>query len=256
MAAAEATSAGGWPHDSWARHYEAVMERTFGSLYDRLTSSALAEIDARIDKGSSVIDFGAGCGRLALPLARRGLQVTAVEPSPAMFEELRHRAELLAGQDPEASARLTLVHTSMQGYGGDHTHDLALCVFTVIAYMLDHHTLDSALRAAGGALRPGGLLLIDVPNEEVFESMEHDTGDIIREVSIEPLEGPLYRYRESTLIRTADGPTRYEDAFTLRRWTVDEIRDALARVGFEPGDDVEARFRGLGACYLLWRRGR
>lgn len=256
MAAAEATSPRDWPHDSWARHYEAVMELTFGPLYDRLTSCALAEIDKRLTQGSSVIDFGAGCGRLALPLARRGLEVTAVEPSPAMFEELRRGTASLAKEDPETAARLTLVNESMQAYSGDNEHDLALCVFTVVAYMLDDLTLDSALRAAADALAPAGLLLIDVPNEEVFESLDHDTGDIIRTVSIEPLEGPLYRYEESTVIRTAEGRARYEDAFTLRRWTEDEIRNSLTKAGFEPAGDVEAGFRGLGARYLLWRRRR
>lgn len=59
------------PHDSWAAHYEAVMELTFQELYARLTSSALDEVRARLRPPASIVDFGAGCGRLSIPLGLR-----------------------------------------------------------------------------------------------------------------------------------------------------------------------------------------
>src|SRR3990170_2608676 len=41
---------------------------------------------------SSVLDVGAGCGTLAVPLARRVERVTALDPSVEMLRELRRRA--------------------------------------------------------------------------------------------------------------------------------------------------------------------
>jgi len=41
-----------------------------------------------IPDGSRILDIGAGPGPLAVPLAERGCQVTAVEPSPVMREAL------------------------------------------------------------------------------------------------------------------------------------------------------------------------
>lgn len=43
----------------------------------------------RVDAESTVIDVGGGAGRFALPLAKRCREVTVVEPSEAMVEQLR-----------------------------------------------------------------------------------------------------------------------------------------------------------------------
>jgi len=59
--------------------------------------------------GAAVADLGAGTGHLALPLARRGLRVSAVEPARAMLEALARRAaeEGLRVQAVHGSAELT-----------------------------------------------------------------------------------------------------------------------------------------------------
>ena len=76
------------PHDSWAAHYEAVMELTFQELYARLTSSALDEVRARLRPPASIVDFGAGCGRLSIPLipGHRGRALSVEALSGAGFE--------------------------------------------------------------------------------------------------------------------------------------------------------------------------
>ncbi|MEN9579046.1 MAG: hypothetical protein RJA70_2055 [Pseudomonadota bacterium] len=53
--------------------------------------AALAE-----NAGARVGDIGAGVGHLALPLALRGLLVTAVEPASLMLQRLRERAAVAA----------------------------------------------------------------------------------------------------------------------------------------------------------------
>jgi 2-polyprenyl-3-methyl-5-hydroxy-6-metoxy-1,4-benzoquinol methylase len=45
-----------------------------------------------VTPATTLLDVGAGAGRLALPLALRCKQVTVVEPSPSMGETLHHLA--------------------------------------------------------------------------------------------------------------------------------------------------------------------
>ncbi|HSR25862.1 MAG TPA: methyltransferase domain-containing protein, partial [Candidatus Eisenbacteria bacterium] len=49
----------------------------------------LDAIGPRLDACETALDVGAGCGALAVPLARRLRAVTALEPSPAMADGLR-----------------------------------------------------------------------------------------------------------------------------------------------------------------------
>lgn len=200
------------------------------------------------------MDFGAGCGRLTFPLARAGYRLTAVEPSAGMTACLEDGRRSLAATDPDGASRIRTVIAPMEEYAEGGRHDLALCVFTVISYLVDRETLTAAFRSAFEALVPGGTFLLDVPDLSLFESFEVDSADMIRDVTIEPVGPDLYDYRESTVLRDGPRTVRFEDRFTMRHWPVAEVRGALREVGFGAEEDVSDRFPDLGARYLLFRR--
>jgi ubiquinone/menaquinone biosynthesis C-methylase UbiE len=65
------------------------------AVYDARPAYPPALVDdvAALAPGPRVADLGAGVGHLALPLARRGFDLIAVEPALAMLERLRAQAE-------------------------------------------------------------------------------------------------------------------------------------------------------------------
>jgi hypothetical protein len=96
------------------RWYRRAVER--GDYAGRV----LEAIGAELDECRTALDVGAGCGALAIPLARRLRHVTALEPSPAMARGARQWA---------ADAGLANV-TVVQAAWGEvpiEPHDLVLC---------------------------------------------------------------------------------------------------------------------------------
>ncbi|QGN32592.1 class I SAM-dependent methyltransferase [Microlunatus sp. Gsoil 973] len=92
--------------DDWvAERYELLWPE----LFDPLVLNPAVNFLADLAGTSPVLEFGVGTGRLAVPLAERGLQVAGIELSPAMAARIGERA---AGRDIEvvigdfATARL------------------------------------------------------------------------------------------------------------------------------------------------------
>ena len=81
--------------------------------------------------------------------------------------------------------------------------DLALCVFTVLLYLLDEAALGASFQTAAAALRPGGRLLLDIPSRQIFHSYNRTAPDFVREVRVIPETEVLFRYEET--IRVLDG---------------------------------------------------
>lgn len=243
------------PHEGWARHYDRVLARTFGQSYEDFTAQTLEEIRRRVAPPARIADFGAGTGRLAIPLAREGYRVTAVDPSRAMLAQLARNAARFADDDsPEL--HIERVATRVEAYDGRREHDLALCVFTVLGYLLDEEALTGAARSMAAAVRPSGLLMIDVPGREVFEGFDIEGEDVIRCVEIEPEDegADVFRYRERAALRSGDVQEAYEDTFMVRYWPREGVVAALEAQGFGVEEDLSAAFAPWGADYLILRR--
>lgn len=231
------------PHATWAEVYDRVYELGFGELYARLTETTLAVIAARVPPPARVVDLGAGTGRVALPLAARGYAVTAVEPCAEMLAVLAGRP----GGEGVAQVRAT-----MADFRAGAPFDLALCLFTVVAYIVEEVELDRSFAAVAAALRPGGRLLLDLPTVAVFAGFRHTRDGLDRTVTITG-QG-RYRYQEDTRVVVDGRVLRYTDDFPLRHWPRAETLARLAAQGLVLEEDLSGSFPGSGAALLLLRR--
>ena len=80
------------PHDNWGTYYDFVYEQNFGSFYDNLTTETLNVINQILPKGT-ILDFGAGTGRISFPLTEKGYSVIAVEKSSGMVNSFKRKSK-------------------------------------------------------------------------------------------------------------------------------------------------------------------
>ena len=126
-----------------------VHARGFGQHADRC-APGLLDLLAPV-RGGLVLEVGCGAGALTRHLLAAGHQVIATDASAAMVELAR------AALGPEVDVRrLALPDDPLPAA------DAIVSVGHVISYLPDAAAVDRALVAMAGALRPGGVLAIDI----------------------------------------------------------------------------------------------
>jgi SAM-dependent methyltransferase len=102
-------------------------------------------------EGDPIVEWGAGTGRLAVPLAEAGFDVTGVEVSERMVERGRDRSEAVEW-----------VQGDMRSAKVAKRYALAICAFNSFLCLLNVDDTLAFLRNAREHLEPGGLLGIEV----------------------------------------------------------------------------------------------
>ena len=140
--------------------------------------------------GGSILELGAGTGRLAVPLAAAGHEVTAVDIEPAMFDRARRRAW---EDGPAVVARLKLVEADMLDLEpiGEPVHRLAFIGLNTLFLLADRDAQQRAFRTMARHLAPGGLAVVDVWLPDADDLARFDGRLILEYVRTDPETGNL-----------------------------------------------------------------
>lgn len=154
--------------DPWATRVEAFVDRHYGSLRGRVRTDV---IDTHLrdhlpPPPGPLVDIGGGAGNQALPLARRGYEVTIADPSAAMLERAR---QALDDEQAGVAANITLVQVdgacAVARLGAERF--AAVLCHGVIPYVDRPHELVAALSAL---CQPGGVVSIVAKNAATMAS--------------------------------------------------------------------------------------
>ena len=144
-------------------------ETTFGTLYaeeydalhDPGTTEESVELIAELANGNRLLELAIGTGRMALPLVKRGFEVSGIEGSAHMVEKLRAKpggADIPIEIGDMAEARI------------DGTFDFAFLVFNTLFNLTTQDSQVQCFRNAARHLRHGGHFLVEtfVPDMQRF----------------------------------------------------------------------------------------
>jgi SAM-dependent methyltransferase len=137
-----------------------------------------------------VLELAVGTGRLAVPLAEAGYQVTGVDLDPAMLDRARRRA----GQARSGTAaRLTLVEADLVGLRLPEagTFGLAFIALNSLLVLPSRAAQRAAVRAMADHLAPGGLAVADVWIPDAEDLARFDGRVILEWPRMDPETGAI-----------------------------------------------------------------
>jgi len=108
---------------------------------------------ARLADGGPALEFAIGTGRVAVPLAERGVPVTGIELSAPMVERLRTKAD---------EATIPVIIGDMATTAAPGEYSLVYLVYNTISNLLTQEEQVQCFRNAARHLRPGGRFVIEL----------------------------------------------------------------------------------------------
>ena len=116
------------------------------------------ELLADLASGGSVLELAVGTGRVAVPLAGRGLRVTGIDLSAAMVERMRAKP----GGD-EASIPVVVGDMTTAQAPGAGSFSLVFLVFNSLMNLTSQEAQVACFANAAAHLAPGGLFVVEMP---------------------------------------------------------------------------------------------
>ena len=136
----------------YRRDLARIHHLAFGFHADACAPGILALLEPVLARQGTVLELGCGSGALTRHLRAAGHQVLATDASPAMAELAGDAQVLVLPHDPLPAA------------------DAIVSVGHVLNYLPDQAAIDRALVGIAGALRPGGVLAIDLLDRRYGEA--------------------------------------------------------------------------------------
>jgi SAM-dependent methyltransferase len=137
-----------WDVDA-AQRYDTPGTGMFAAEVLDPTAARLAELTG----DGRALEFAIGTGRVAIPLAERGVPVTGIELSTPMIDRLREKAD-------EQTIPVVQGDMATTRAPGDYT--LVYLVFNTISNLLTQAEQVACFRNAARHLRPGGRFVIEL----------------------------------------------------------------------------------------------
>jgi SAM-dependent methyltransferase len=141
------------PTDHFGAEVAARYDQSHASMFDPAVVEPAVDFLAELADGGDVLEFGIGTGRIALPLARRGVRVHGIDLSAAMIAEMRAKP----GAEQIDAAVGDFATTTL-----GRRFAVVYLVFNTIGNLTSQDEQVACFQNAAHHLQPGGCFVIEV----------------------------------------------------------------------------------------------
>ena len=230
---------------SVAEHYEKILSPVYAWMAGGVDAALAAgkteldDLDLQLPTGALVVDLGAGFGMHAIPLARSGARVIAVDTSQPLLAELARLAGDLA---------IKCVHDDLLSFRAHLSEKptAILCMGDTITHLPEHRNVDFLVHEVAEALAPGGKLVVSfrdysvaLTDEKRFIPVRADERRILT---------CFLEYEEDTVVvhdilheRAGDAWETHVGSYRKLRLSPERVLSSLESFGFETRREHGAR---------------
>jgi SAM-dependent methyltransferase len=156
---------------TWGPGIAQVYDETYAAEFDRDVLEPVVNVLADLARGGPAVEFAVGTGRVALPLAERGLSVHGIELSPHMADRLRAK--------PGADAvRVTIGDMTTTRVPGSFS--LVYLVANTIMNVTTQEEQLAVFANAAAHLEAGGCFVVEVIVPQLQHVPPGDTARVFR----------------------------------------------------------------------------
>ncbi|MHB1000810.1 MAG: class I SAM-dependent methyltransferase [Armatimonadota bacterium] len=252
---------------------DAYEEYDFARFYDWLYSDREDDLVFYTSQakqyGTPILEVACGTGRVAIPLARLGLEVVGIDLSMHMLEQARNK---LAKETDSVRRLVTLVQCNMRAFDLGRTFSAVFVPNASVFHLPDSESIFECFTCLYKHTSPGGVVVIDVVSPHRMANQEIGVERVFKE-GVNPATGlftqevgeKLFIDKRSQTVRVRHKYIEFagdtERCFVLDqnyRWLEkNECEDLLRMVGFmdirimgdhvgSPYDDGSPRLIAVG----------
>lgn len=234
------------PYPDGHGHYQVVA-----SLYDSITEyrdrpDVAFFVEEALAASGPVLELGCGTGRVLIPTARAGKEITGLDLSAPMLDACQRN---LSREPAEVQGRVRLVQSDMRDFELGQQFGLITAPFRSFLHLLTVGDQLACLECVRSHLAPGGTFILDIYNPSIpyladdskfqeSEGSQFATGDGRTVVARDRVVSRDYANQVQNVeliycVRHPDGrQERLVEAFPMRYVFRFEAEHLLVRAGF------------------------
>ena len=141
------------PEDHFGEEVAQRYDMSSADMFDPAVVDPAVDFLAELAGGGAALELGIGTGRIALPLAERGVRVHGIDLSEAMVARLREKP---------GAERIEVAIGDFATTRVDGTFSLAYLVFNTIGNLTTQDAQVACFENVAAHLEPGGCFVIEV----------------------------------------------------------------------------------------------
>jgi len=141
------------PFERWAVYYDLIHIGIPGDV-DFYVNQAF-------ERGGEVLEIGVGTGRIAVPLALAGVDVTGLDNSAAMLTLCRHKMDIADAFTPQTMGKWNLIQADMRDFRIRKKFPIIIMPYRAFMHLLTPADQRQCLDCVRSHLAPDGVFIMD-----------------------------------------------------------------------------------------------